>query len=149
MKHLSVWPRENLQKRAPLRNTLFQFDEKINNTCQNTLQNTFILSLWQKLRAQANYFHFRPSNRLFDQLDIMQFYSYQLISPNMSYWGSNTSRPILFARKKSFEKSNFFMVKIKIFQILHWQILRHLLPTASKMWTHFYERFCISVQNLK
>ena len=69
--NLSVWIRENLQKRSPLQNTLFQFDEKINNTCQNTLQNTFILSLWQKLRAQANYFHFRPSNRLFDQLDIM------------------------------------------------------------------------------
>ena len=71
MASLSVWLRENLQKRSPLRNTLFQFDEKINNTCQNTLQNTFILSLWPKLRAQANYFHFRPSNRLFDQLDIM------------------------------------------------------------------------------
>ena len=68
---LSVWLRENLQKRSPLRNTLFQFDKKINNTCPDTLQNTSILALWQKLRAQANYFHFRPSNRLFDQLDIM------------------------------------------------------------------------------
>ena len=76
LNHLSVWPRENLQKRAPLRNTLFQFDKEINNTCPDTLQNTSILALWQKLRAQVNYFHFRPSNRLFDQLDIMQFYSY-------------------------------------------------------------------------
>ena len=76
VENLSVWPRENLQKRAPLRNTLFQFDKEINNTCPDTLQNTSILALWQKLRAQVNYFHFRPSNRLFDQLDIMQFYSY-------------------------------------------------------------------------
>ena len=71
VENLSVWPRENLQKRAPLRNTLFQFDKEINNTCPDTLQNTSILALWQKLRAQVNYFHFWSSNRLFDQLDIM------------------------------------------------------------------------------
>ena len=29
-----------------------------------------------KLRAPENYFHFMPLNRLFNQLDIMQSYSY-------------------------------------------------------------------------
>ena len=73
---LSVWPRENLQKRSPLWNTLFRFDTKINITSPDTLQTTSVLALWQKLRAQETYFHFRPSNGRFDQLDIMQSYSY-------------------------------------------------------------------------
>ena len=88
--------------------TLFQFDRKIKNTCKISLENTSILSLRQKLRAQDHYFHFSPLNRLFNQLDIMQSYSYLLISTNMSYWGSNTSRPLLFVRQKKFWKIKFF-----------------------------------------
>ena len=71
--YVSVWPQENLQKHSPLWNTLFQFDSKINNTYPGFLETTSTLALWQKLRAQVNYFHFRPLNRLFNQLYIMQF----------------------------------------------------------------------------
>ena len=56
-----------VQKRSPLWNTLFKFDSKIRNTHSGVLETTSILALWQNLRTQEHYFHFRP----FNQLDIM------------------------------------------------------------------------------
>ena len=105
---LSVWSRKNLKKLSPLCNTLFQFDSKIENTYKISVETTSILALWQKLRTQMNYFHYRPLNRLSNQLNIIQSYSYQVKCTNMLYCGSNTPRPLLFANIKKVLKIQFF-----------------------------------------